>query len=365
QDESRGCCDCGDLEAWRRGGMCGRHRPPEEPKEEAAETGGTGMAGGDGGGGDQDYDAVRASLAARERHAEAADGPSPGKTATSSSSPGRETARPLPPRLAAALSCVIGAAVQSAVYACESSASCSDLSQWRLRAADLACRSVNGAADDEDYRRLAAEIRGAGRKGGTGTEEEGAAKFARPVHFLDASIKFRHEGDTVVRERGCVFAPIPVPGGLHLRLHNDDVHTFEDVIRALSARRAGYTEEERDFLDGITPADTSLGPDSIAPLVGEHRAAQALTTRVDAEGTGDRPCLRLRPTRVGGLRPPPVRTRPSLLSRDGTADRGRGTGEGAPGLVLRSVRGAPGRGGGAGTGARGRERGEGGALLPP
>ena len=173
-----GCCDCGDLEAWNAGGMCGRHRPPTPPAggDDGAEGASDGVGGGDEGvwGVDDDLEAVRAAQRARLEHDRSVDGapPSVGGGADPAAEP-----RPLPPRLAAAMSVVIGSVVQSVLSASEGSAIGADASQWRLRWADEICRLWNGASEDEEYYgRSAAMLAAAAAAGRSSTIDDDGGK---------------------------------------------------------------------------------------------------------------------------------------------------------------------------------------------
>ena len=111
----------------------------------------------------------------------------------------------LPPRLAGAMGVVIGAVVKAVMVGCRGSAEGTDVSQWRLSLGDELCRIWNGVGNDEEYY----------RKG------HGRGEWTMPEHVLDAShSKYAME--------------LPEKYKLYLRLHNDDVHTFEEVIKALN-----------------------------------------------------------------------------------------------------------------------------------
>ena len=214
-----GCCDCGDLEAWKVDGMCGRHRPPIP--EDGGEGGGPTDDGDEAAvvaGADDDFEAVRAAQRARLEHERVVDGmPSGG------SSSGDAERRSLPPRLAAALAVVIGSAIQSILTASDGSAIGADVSQWRLRWADEICKLWNGVSEDEEYYgRVAAMLaaRRSAEDGGSGDEGEGGL-WAHPRHILDS-----HDEHYA--------SELPNNYKIFLRLHNDDVHTFEEVIGALT-----------------------------------------------------------------------------------------------------------------------------------
>ncbi len=273
-----GCCDCGDLEAWNATGMCTRHRPPPPQEEEEEEeeidkenemmeelqdvhygqersvgkrrkkkdgkntnpsTRGTG-----GGGVDDDFEAVRSAQRTRLDHERHVDGV-PAKNVTI----GNATPRPLPPRLAAALATVIASTIQSILFGVEGSAIGADVSQWRLHWADEICKIWNGVSEDEEYYRRGAmlweqlidEKRRSKMKDemkqralsssideeiAQDMEMENACLWAHPRHVLDSHNEH-------------YASELPSNYNLLLRLHNDDVHTFEEVINALHSKSGG------------------------------------------------------------------------------------------------------------------------------
>lgn len=136
----------------------------------------------------------------------------------------------LPPFFLAGLGVVVGAAVQAVVEAMDGAGIGADPSQWRLKWADEAAKIRNGCVQNHDYF----------------LEDE--SSFASPAVFIQ------------LQEH------LPEGYGLHLRLHNDDVHTFDEVIDALhEARRRGSAEGE-------------------ASLVPQREAAVEMTHHVDADG---------------------------------------------------------------------------------
>lgn len=197
-----GCCDCGDREAWKVEGCCSTHRPIETMEcckviEEGVEN--------------DDFEAVRAAKRSRMEHCRHLNGvPQRAPEAT------RE-ASAFPPRLAAAMGVVIGSALKAIEIACKGSAEGTDVSQWRLSLADEICRVWNGVCHDEDYYRRGAML----EKARAGMQEQSNNLWTIPENLLDAS----NENYT-----------LELPNGydIHLRLHNDDVHTFEEVIKALN-----------------------------------------------------------------------------------------------------------------------------------
>ena len=257
-----GCCDCGDIEAWRLEGCCDRHRPRvdveealrkkmrlSEPSEMEASpaaaaaaaaavgavameedtTGGTEGATHDD---DPDFEAVRSADRSREETADA-------------------IGSLLPPRLAAALGVVIGNAVQSVVRSVDGSAIGSDPVQWEKRWADQARRIRDGCPTDEDYILKEAAL-ATSTSGGKMTE----------VQWPPAP-----DGNS---------GPLPPRFRLHLRLHNDDVHTFDEVIDALYSPPSSATGHRRGVPSDET--DTSHG------LVAHRNDADDMTHHVDSDG---------------------------------------------------------------------------------
>ena len=142
----------------------------------------------------------------------------------------------LPPRFAAALGVVIGAAVNCLVQAVDGAGIGADPSQWKLRWADEATRISNMAARNEDYYVSESTV--------------------TPNEFLLQT------------------SPQALPQNykLHLRLHNDDVHTFDEVIDALHEPR--HTRRNSANADGSQSQS----------LVTVREAANDMTHHVDADG---------------------------------------------------------------------------------
>jgi hypothetical protein len=210
-----GCCDCGDAEAWKIEGCCPSHRPLTS----------TASAGEESKAGDGEADpeeAVRMALRGRKDGLE-----------TLQQSPTK-----LPPRLAAALGVVIGAAVRCLVEAVDGAGVGADPVQWKLRWADEACRIWNGAAETDDFYKLSSQ----------------------PL-----SKSFKTPSDFLSKVEQCF------PGNfrLQLRLHNDDVHTFDEVIDALRTN-----SNHRGNPDGS----------QAQPLVARREDATEMTHHVDADG---------------------------------------------------------------------------------
>ena len=198
-----GCCDCGDAEAWKVEGCCDNHRPQTNSMVE------TSM--------DDPEEAVRMALQGRKDGIE-----------TLASAP---TA--LPPKFAAALGTVIGAAVNCLVQAVDGAGVGADPVQWKMRWADEAAKISNNVCRKEDYNRTESTI--------------------TPAVFLDASSP-----------------TLPQGYRLHLRLHNDDVHTFDEVIEALFDPRRSVTGNGDD--------------QHSQSLVLLREAATEMTHHVDADG---------------------------------------------------------------------------------
>eukprot|EP00985_Skeletonema_marinoi_P030940 scaffold34877_cov197-Skeletonema_marinoi.AAC.2 len=219
-----GCCDCGDVEAWDVKGMCWKHRPIEEEKgEDEEEEGGmndvdTNVADEDNEVIDDDFEAVRAAKKSRLeqiRHVEGTPSPHPNATLEP---------QPFPPRLAAALGVIIGSIIQSVYTAAEGSAVGADAGQWRLKWADEICNLWNGVSDDEEYYRRASVLKAQLETRTAATANKGnttnVPMWTLPQQVLDAHNEH-------------YLGKLPTNHKLFLRLHNDDVHTFDEVIGAL------------------------------------------------------------------------------------------------------------------------------------
>lgn len=201
-----GCCDCGDAEAWKSEGCCDAHRPSEPSKVEVTV--------------DDPEEAIRMAQKALQ---EAKENLSNGPTA-------------LPPKLAAALGVVIGAAVNCLVQAADGAGIGADPIQWRMRWADEAAKLKNGACCNDDY--------------------------------------WIQNPQATVASYLSALAPEVLPNGyrLHLRLHNDDVHTFDEVIDALHEPR----QSRRN--------NSSEGDQQSSSLVQMRDRATDMTHHVDADG---------------------------------------------------------------------------------
>lgn len=216
-----GCCDCGDREAWRMEGCCARHCPPEflmgraGNEEEGVVLCKETEEGGDTDNND-DFEAVRSAKRGRMEHIRLVDGTSPQPSPNATQDPS-----PLPPRLAAAMGVVIGSVIKSVVTACEGSAIGADVSQWRLKWADEICRLWNGVSVDEEYYRRGAVLHEVANLSSPCVGNVTPPVWTVPEHVLDAA----NEHYTT---------ELPKKYNLYLRLHNDDVHTFDEVIRALN-----------------------------------------------------------------------------------------------------------------------------------
>jgi hypothetical protein len=191
-------------------GCCAMHRPLDVCVEIKDGSGASGEY--------DDYEAVRAAKKGRIEHCKIVDGVPP-KAAEAT----RE-ASALPPRLAAAMGVVIGSVLKAVEVACKGSAEGADVSQWRLSLADEMCRVWNGVGNDEEYYRRGAVLEKVRERMGLSDKE----LWTVPEHVLDAS----KENYTMESPQKC---------NLYLRLHNDDVHTFDDVIKALNQPNSSPT----------------------------------------------------------------------------------------------------------------------------
>jgi len=181
-----GCCDCGDAEAWKAAGCCPDHRPTQASSSDI-------------------FEAVTQG--------------------TRGQAAGAEAVSQLPPRVAAALGVVIGAAVHTIEQAVQGSGIGADPVQWKRVWADEAAKICNTAPHLEEY----------------GEEQVSPSDF-----WQDEPQKF------------------PRDFKLQLRLHNDDVHTFEEVIEALNGRRVLHEDAHQ--------------------LVPHRESATKMTHLVDSEG---------------------------------------------------------------------------------
>ena len=202
-----GCCDCGDVEAWDAAGCCDEHRPTE---------------------------------AQSQNHADPMEGV---RMAQKGLAEGIEAVRALPPRQAAALGVVIGAAVQALVDAVDGAGVGADPVQWKRRWADEAARIVNGAPNAEDYYISSR------------SQQVTPATFLAPVQDTTSSL-------------------LPDSFRVFLRLHNDDVHTFDEVIEALH----GDPRLRRHSDDHQSAANDTQS------LVLLRESAAEMTHHVDSDG---------------------------------------------------------------------------------
>jgi len=136
----------------------------------------------------------------------------------------------LPGKIEAALGVVVGGAVNCLVEAADGAGIGADTIQWKMRWADEACRIINAASNNEEYYKKT------------------------PTATLHTIIDGQH--------------PLPRGYSLDLRLHNDDVHTFDEVIEALHESRHRRT----------------AGDQTTIPLVAHRDDANEMTHHVDADG---------------------------------------------------------------------------------
>jgi hypothetical protein len=146
----------------------------------------------------------------------------------------------LPPKFAAALGAVIGAAVNCVIQAVDGAGMGADPSQWKLRWTDEAVRIWNAAPYNEDYSR---------------SRSSNSNSAVTLSSFLETTPQ-----------------AFPQNYRLQLRLHNDDVHTFDEVIDALHEPR----HARRNAANTEDPQTQSL--------VTLREAANEMTHHVDADG---------------------------------------------------------------------------------
>ena len=225
-----GCCDCGDLEAWKIGGCCPLHRPKEDTKSETVDPNDMDV-------GNQDDVGIGANASG------ALNGSLEAFKASLKSRVDGETyvKEMLPEKLAAALGVVIGAAVQTVLQAVDGSSIGADPVQWTRRWADQIRRIHDGRSVDEEYV-LSAKRSSAATVGD-------AMTLACPNRFR-----------------------------LHLRLHNDDVHTYDEVIDSLWGRGRSFNRPTLRPEDSFDERDAAMG------LVKDKNSATEKTGKVDADG---------------------------------------------------------------------------------
>jgi hypothetical protein len=218
-----GCCDCGDAEAWKVEGCCTQHRPKVDACIEIPVQ-------------DDPNEAVRMAIRGREAGIETL----------------RNIPTVLPPRLAATLGVVIGAAVHCLVEAVDGAGIGADPVQWKMRWSDEAARIWNGAPQQEYHHpsRSSAAPPGSGSSASTLSPT-----WSTPNDFLSETNP----------------QMFPQNFRLQVRLHNDDVHTFEEVIDALHDPRHSRRNPNPD--DPISQS-----------LVVERDDATKMTHHVDGDG---------------------------------------------------------------------------------
>jgi hypothetical protein len=198
-----GCCDCGDLEAWKIEGCCDLHRP-DSAKAAPPST-------------DDPLEAVRmAQQGLKDEIAFLKLAP----TALTS-------------KTTAALATVIGAAVHCIVQAVDGAGIGSDPSQFKIRWPLEATKIANAKLHEEN---------------GPDKGQEARHSRKNPSHFSTETL--------------------PTGYRLALRLHNDDVHTFDEVIDAMHESR-----HRRNTAGGQSDS-----------LVSRREQATTLTQHVDSDG---------------------------------------------------------------------------------
>ena len=251
-----GCCDCGDREAWQISGCCEQHRPVD-PGRAAADVIMTNNNNNDSSNAD---DALSTTTTTAPPLFGLDDPMEAVRSAQTALSWAVETlttdpAAQLPPRLRAALGVVIGAGVQCLVDAVDGSGVGADAVQWTKRWADEAARVANHAPHNEDY-----------------------------FHWPSAAAASPHESPSgqanvepaTIKSYLVFNKNFPDYLRLHLRLHNDDVHTFDEVIEALHEPR--HNRRAVDVDDPIPPQQ------QFASLVSLRENATEMTHHVDADG---------------------------------------------------------------------------------
>lgn len=225
-----GCCDCGDAEAWNIDGCCDRHRPRNVG----------GALGGLGGG----IDGIASKNAMEKGEKGVEDDGAVDYEAVKASERGRKDGdrfvrEMLPSRFAAALGVVIGAAVNTVLKAVDGAGIAADKVQWTRRWADQIRRIHDGRSLEEEY-------------------------------------ALRTNRSCVTSIGDAMNLKFPNRFRLQLRLHNDDVHTFDEVISAL------YERNRRNYPNGSHEDGNEI--DSSYGLVSSRDDAAELTHHVDSDG---------------------------------------------------------------------------------
>ncbi len=224
QSSPGGCCDCGDIEAWAIGGCCPKHRPiiDEDDADMAQCT----------------PCPVKSSLPS---YMEAV------LASNKSRAKGEDAARNIPLALRASLAIVIGAAVHAIVEAVDGTAIGSDLSQWRYRWAEQFCKIQGGCANEHDF----------------------LARLHSPNGFRNNDVRFSLNPLSILTADDSI--SLTKGYSLHLRLHNDDVHTFDEVIDALHPPSRSRLENNAES----TPKEV---------FIPDRNEAEYMTQLVDSEG---------------------------------------------------------------------------------
>jgi len=215
-----GCCDCGDIEAWKIDGCCAKHRP----KIDTAVDNDMNM---DDNSVDDVMEAVKASRKARVE--------------------GEDAVKALPEELRAVLGVVIGAAIQCIVDAVDGAAIGADSDQWWIRWREQVYSIQNDIGRFEDW------------------------------YYANES--FNPKDIMSMKDIGV----LPRGFRLHLRLHNDDVHTFDEVIDALHEPIPIHTmPDDNDTNEEVSATSTENGMQSrLVPL---KEDADDMTHHVDSDG---------------------------------------------------------------------------------
>ena len=295
-----GCCDCGDVEAWNIEGCCPIHRPDPPPPlisedddnamDEADEEN---MEDSDGG--------RRPSKKPKQRGMLLADPLEAVRTAHKGQELQQETIRQAPTALpaatTAALATVIGAAVSCLVKAVDGAGMGADPVQFKTVWAHEATQIALGYSwPEEAYNQnSAANASGSTNRRRAATSKAAAATPTSSNPQLPVAAATASSSSTTTRQRSTnATSPQPtdfatgrkLPRGyqLQLRLHNDDVHTFEEVIDALHEPRSTFrrANEQHPHHGGGSTGDRGGPTDpSLVPL---REQATEMTHHVDADG---------------------------------------------------------------------------------
>ena len=266
-----GCCDCGDAEAWRVEGCCPAHRPRKFVIPNSSNSNGDVMNANNGEDVEmtQTFDHVQCTPCPSSNSTHNQSDENLDFEAVKASLRGRADGditiqETLPPKFAAALGVVIGAAVQTTVQAVDGAAIGADPVQWTRRWADQIRKIQDGRCFDEEYSM-------SGNSSTTNTTTSAAAKSPTKTSVKGTSSSCANSMSEAMK--------LEMPNNrvkYHLRLHNDDVHTYDEVIDSLYRRSPTYGNFNQNR--NLSETDTDNG------ILNTITLAKDMTTHVDTDG---------------------------------------------------------------------------------